>query len=69
MIAHRFQSVITADMIICLDKGCVAGIGTHAQLLESCPAYRRLYEIQFHEGAFGEQAAEPVAEAEALAKA
>jgi ATP-binding cassette, subfamily B, bacterial MsbA len=60
MIAHRFQSVITADMIICLDKGCVAGIGTHAQLLESCPAYRRLYEIQFHEGSFGESPALPI---------
>jgi ABC-type multidrug transport system fused ATPase/permease subunit len=63
MIAHRFQSVITADMIICLDKGRVAGIGTHAQLLESCPAYRRLYEIQFHEGAFSEVPASPVKDA------
>ncbi len=49
MIAHRFQSVISADMIVCLDKGIVAGLGTHPQLLESCPAYRRLYENQFHE--------------------
>jgi subfamily B ATP-binding cassette protein MsbA len=49
MIAHRFQSVITADLILCLDKGSVAGIGTHAQLLAACPAYRKLYEIQFRE--------------------
>jgi ABC-type multidrug transport system fused ATPase/permease subunit len=49
MIAHRFQSVISADMIICLDKGNVAGIGTHSQLLENCLAYRRLYENQFRE--------------------
>ena len=49
MIAHRFQSVITADMIVCLEKGEVAGIGTHAQLLESCGPYRLLYENQFRE--------------------
>jgi len=36
-------------MIICLDKGLVAGIGTHSQLLENCAAYRKLYEIQFRE--------------------
>jgi ABC-type multidrug transport system fused ATPase/permease subunit len=56
MIAHRFQSVISADMIICLDKGEVSGIGTHGQLMESCPSYRKLYEIQFHEGGYGEAA-------------
>jgi ATP-binding cassette, subfamily B, bacterial MsbA len=59
-IAHRFQSVITADMIICLDKGSVAGIGTHQELLASCAPYKKLYEIQFHEGAYGgEEAASP----------
>jgi len=47
MIAHRFQSVITADMIVCLDHGLIAGIGTHPQLLGTCAAYRKLYENQF----------------------
>jgi ABC-type multidrug transport system fused ATPase/permease subunit len=51
MIAHRFQSVVSADMIICLDRGNVAGIGTHGQLLETCPPYRKLYENQFRESA------------------
>jgi ABC-type multidrug transport system fused ATPase/permease subunit len=51
MIAHRFQSVVSADMIICLEKGLVAGIGIHNQLLETCPPYRRLYENQFRESA------------------
>lgn len=49
MIAHRFQSVVSADMIICLEKGNVAGMGTHNELLESCPPYRKLYENQFRE--------------------
>jgi ABC-type multidrug transport system fused ATPase/permease subunit len=49
MIAHRFQSVVSADVIICLDGGKIAGIGTHSQLIESCPQYRKLYENQFRE--------------------
>jgi ABC-type multidrug transport system fused ATPase/permease subunit len=47
MIAHRFQSVVSADMIVCLDKGRVAGIGTHNQLSETCIPYRKLCETQF----------------------
>jgi ABC-type multidrug transport system fused ATPase/permease subunit len=49
MIAHRFQSVISADLIVCLERGEVAGIGTHNQLLDTCLPYRRLYENQFHD--------------------
>ncbi len=48
-IAHRFMTVINADMICCLDAGRVAGIGTHAQLLDGCPAYKKLYENQFRD--------------------
>ena len=50
MIAHRFQTVISADLIVCLDRGLLVGMGTHTQLLADCPAYRRLYENQFHDG-------------------
>ncbi len=49
MIAHRFQTVISADSIIVLDHGRVAGIGTHSQLIDNCAAYRKLYENQFRE--------------------
>jgi ATP-binding cassette, subfamily B, bacterial MsbA len=49
MIAHRFQTVISADMIIVLDHGRVAGVGTHAQLIDTCTAYKKLYENQFKE--------------------
>ncbi|HVS71074.1 MAG TPA: ABC transporter ATP-binding protein [Phycisphaerae bacterium] len=49
MIAHRFQSVISADLIVVLDKGKVAGVGTHNQLIETCLPYRKLYENQFRE--------------------
>jgi ABC-type multidrug transport system fused ATPase/permease subunit len=49
MIAHRFQTVISADLIIVLDQGRVAGVGTHGQLIDTCSAYRKLYENQFKE--------------------
>ena len=56
MIAHRFQTVINADQIIVLDHGEVAGIGTHGQLIETCLAYRKLYENQFRDADGGEAA-------------
>jgi ABC-type multidrug transport system fused ATPase/permease subunit len=49
MIAHRFQSVISSDMIIVLDKGKIAGVGTHNQLIDTCLPYRKLYENQFRD--------------------
>lgn len=49
VIAHRFSTVVTADLIVCLEAGKVAGIGTHQQLVANCPVYRKLYENQFRE--------------------
>ena len=51
MIAHRFQTVISADSIVCLDAGKLVGMGTHSELLANCAAYRKLYEKQFQESA------------------
>jgi subfamily B ATP-binding cassette protein MsbA len=48
-IAHRFSTVISADLIVCLETGRVAGIGTHQELLARCAPYRKLYETQFRE--------------------
>lgn len=36
-----------ADKIITLEDGKIAGIGTHEELLESCPVYREIYESQY----------------------
>ena len=49
VIAHRLGTITSADTIICLDAGRVAGIGTHQQLMAVCPEYRQLYETQFRE--------------------
>ena len=46
MIAHRLRSIVDCDRIIVLDKGGIAGNGTHDELMESCPLYRNLYRLQ-----------------------
>jgi ATP-binding cassette subfamily B protein len=47
IIAHRIQSVMVADLILVLDKGEVAQMGTHAELLkDEAGMYRRIYDIQ-----------------------
>jgi len=47
VVAHRFSTVRLADRILVLDEGRVAGLGTHEELMETCEAYRRLYQAQF----------------------
>ncbi|MDR0426334.1 MAG: ABC transporter ATP-binding protein/permease [Clostridiales bacterium] len=40
IIAQRVGTILNADRIIVLEQGKIAGMGTHRQLLESCPVYR-----------------------------
>ena len=47
IVSQRTGSIMHADKIIVLDDGQAAGIGTHSELLESCPVYREIYESQF----------------------
>jgi subfamily B ATP-binding cassette protein MsbA len=47
-IAHRLSTVLNSDLIIVMSSGRVAASGTHAELLQSSPDYRTLYEMQFH---------------------
>ncbi len=50
IIAQRVSSILTLDKILMLQEGKILGLGTHAELLESCPAYREIYEAQMGEG-------------------
>lgn len=42
IVAQRISTVLSADQIIVLDEGRVAGKGTHAELMESCEPYREI---------------------------
>ncbi|MBQ5417618.1 MAG: ABC transporter ATP-binding protein [Oscillospiraceae bacterium] len=47
IVSQRTSSVRSADRIIVLDDGKVAGTGTHSELLENCAIYREIYDSQF----------------------
>ncbi len=49
IVAQRVSSIMDATRIVVLDEGRVAGIGTHRQLLESCPVYREIALSQLSE--------------------
>jgi ABC-type multidrug transport system fused ATPase/permease subunit len=44
IIAHRLSTIALADEIVVLADGRVAARGTHAELLETSPVYREIYE-------------------------
>ena len=47
IIAHRIQSVMSADLILVLDKGEVLQMGTHKELVaQKDGMYREIYDIQ-----------------------
>lgn len=46
MISHRIANVENADCIYVLDKGNVAGSGTHKELLNTCSVYSKLWNTQ-----------------------
>ncbi len=53
LIAHRISTVEGMDKIIFLDDGKVLAVGTHAELLETCPDYRTMVELQRLDDALG----------------
>ncbi|MBI4213422.1 MAG: ABC transporter ATP-binding protein [Chloroflexi bacterium] len=46
VIAQRVSTVRSADRIIVLDRGSIAGMGTHEELLESNEIYAEIYRLQ-----------------------
>lgn len=47
MIAHRLSTIMKADLIVVLDKGKIAEMGTHQELIQkSHGIYRKLWNIQ-----------------------
>ncbi|MFE9747817.1 ABC transporter ATP-binding protein [Saccharothrix saharensis] len=46
VVAQRVSTILDADRIVVLDDGAVVGIGTHHELLDSCPTYVEIVESQ-----------------------
>jgi ATP-binding cassette subfamily B protein len=51
IVAQRVSTIMSADQIIVLDAGRVVGLGTHQQLVTSCPTYREIVVSQLGEEA------------------
>ncbi|WP_394523426.1 ABC transporter ATP-binding protein [Lacrimispora sp. JR3] len=49
IVAQRISTILDADQIIVLDDGKVAGIGTHGELMKSCPIYQQIAATQLSE--------------------
>ena len=46
LVAQRISTVLDADRILVVDDGSIVGQGTHQELLDTCPLYREIAEIQ-----------------------
>ena len=42
MVAQRIGTIKNADKIVVLDSGEMVGVGTHSELLQSCPVYKEI---------------------------
>ncbi|MCK5780521.1 MAG: ABC transporter ATP-binding protein [Psychrilyobacter sp.] len=49
VIAHRLSTIVNADKIIVMEKGEIAEIGSHDELITHGGIYKKLYETQFGE--------------------
>ena len=46
MIAHRITTIQTLDKIVFVEDGRIIAVGSHEELLATCPAYERMVELQ-----------------------
>jgi ATP-binding cassette subfamily B protein len=46
IVAQRVSTIMTADQILVLEDGVAVGLGTHRELLESCPTYGEIVASQ-----------------------
>jgi ATP-binding cassette subfamily B multidrug efflux pump len=50
VVAQRISTVLNADQIVVLERGKVAAVGTHAELMRSSPIYQEIYKSQLGDG-------------------
>ena len=46
LIAHRVTTVEKMDKIVYVEDGKILAVGSHAELLSTCPEYRRMVDLQ-----------------------
>ena len=46
LIAHRISTVEKMDKILFIDDGRLAAVGSHNELYETCPEYRKMVDLQ-----------------------
>jgi ATP-binding cassette subfamily B multidrug efflux pump len=46
IVGQRVASIMNADRIVVLEKGHIAGVGTHKELMETCDVYREIVYSQ-----------------------
>ncbi len=47
IVSQRAASIRYADVILVMEDGEIAGMGTHDELMESCSVYKEIYDSQF----------------------
>jgi ABC-type multidrug transport system fused ATPase/permease subunit len=55
IVAHRLSTIALADELVVLDRGRIVARGTQAELLESSPVFREIYEHGLLEREFAER--------------
>jgi len=57
IVSQRVSTVMSADQIVVLDDGRIAGIGTHRELMDSSEVYREIVSSQLSMEEIGERIA------------
>ena len=55
LIAHRISTVEQMDKIVFIEDGTVCAVGKHEDLYQTCPAYRKMVDLQKLEEEAGEE--------------
>ncbi len=46
LVSHRLTTLVQCDRIVVLDQGRIVDVGPHAELVQRCPIYQRLWRQQ-----------------------
>lgn len=49
IVSQRASSILHADKIAVFDEGKMVGLGTHDELMQTCPVYREIYYSQYEQ--------------------